>query len=188
MLEIAQIHHTQKKMVVRNYKELLKNITTLIFDYDGVFTEGKVLLLENGDQLRTANVKDGYALQLAIKKGYRLAVISGGTSKSIKVRLEKLGMNDVFIRVEHKIQVFNEYLEKNKLSHNEVLFMGDDIPDYQIMKEVGVAVCPADAAEEIKSISHYISHFKGGDGCVRDILEQVMKVQGKWMNDDAFLW
>jgi len=175
-------------MVVRNYKELLKNITTLIFDYDGVFTEGKILLLENGDQLRTANVKDGYALQLAIKKGYRIAVISGGTSDSIKVRLEKLGMTDVYIRVEHKIKVYNKYLEKHSLSRNEVLFMGDDIPDYQIMKEVGVAVCPADAAEEIKSLSHYISHSNGGDGCVRDILEQVMKVQGKWMNDDGFLW
>jgi 3-deoxy-D-manno-octulosonate 8-phosphate phosphatase (KDO 8-P phosphatase) len=175
-------------MVVRNYKELLKNITTLIFDYDGVFTEGKILLLENGDQLRTANVKDGYALQLAIKKGYRIAVISGGTSDSIKVRLEKLGLQDVFIRVEHKIQVYNKYLKKYNLDPREVLFMGDDIPDYQIMKEAGVAVCPADAAEEIKSLSHYISHVKGGDGCVRDIIEQVMKIQGKWMTDDAFLW
>ncbi|OQX82017.1 MAG: 3-deoxy-D-manno-octulosonate 8-phosphate phosphatase [Bacteroidetes bacterium 4484_276] len=175
-------------MVVKNYKELLKNITTLIFDYDGVFTDGKILLLENGDQLRTANVKDGYALQLAIKKGYRIVVISGGTSDSIKVRLERLGVHSVFIRVEHKIKVYNEYLKKYNLSHDEVLFMGDDIPDYQIMKEAGVAVCPADAAEEIKSLSHYISHVKGGDGCVRDILEQVMKVQGKWMMDDAFLW
>ncbi len=175
-------------MVVRNYKELLKNITTIIFDYDGVFTEGKILLLENGDQLRTANVKDGYALQLAIKKGYRIAVISGGTSNSIKVRLKKLGIHDVFIRVEHKIKVFNNYLQKHNLNREEVLFMGDDIPDYQIMKEAGVAACPADAAEEIKSLSHYISHFKGGDGCVRDILEQVMKVQGKWMTDDAFPW
>jgi 3-deoxy-D-manno-octulosonate 8-phosphate phosphatase (KDO 8-P phosphatase) len=175
-------------MVVRNYKELLKNITTLIFDYDGVFTDGNILLLENGDQLRTANVKDGYALQLAIKKGYRIAVISGGTSDSIKVRFEKLGMQDVFIRVEHKIQVYNKYLKKYNLDPKEVLFMGDDIPDYQIMKKAGVAVCPADAAEEIKSLSHYISHVKGGEGCVRDIIEQVMKIQGKWMTDDAFLW
>ncbi len=174
-------------MVVRNYKELLKNITTIIFDYDGVFTEGKILLLENGDQLRTANVKDGYALQLAIKKGYRIAVISGGNSDSIKVRLKKFGIYDVFIRVEHKIKVFNEYLQKHKLNREEVLFMGDDIPDCQIMKEARVAACPADAVEEIKTLSHYISYFKGGDGCVRDILEQVMKVQGKWMTDDSFL-
>jgi 3-deoxy-D-manno-octulosonate 8-phosphate phosphatase (KDO 8-P phosphatase) len=175
-------------MIVKNYKELLKNITTLIFDYDGVFTDGKVLITETGEQLRTANVKDGYALQLARKKGYRIAVISGGTSESVVKRMNGLNITDVFIRVDHKIDVYHQYLKKNILSGKEVLFMGDDIPDFVIMKEAGVAVCPADAAEEIKNISHYISHLKGGEGCARDIIEQVMKVQGKWMNDDAFLW
>ncbi len=175
-------------MVVRNYKELLKNITTLIFDYDGVFTNGTVLLTENGEQLRTANVKDGYALQLAVKKGYRIAVISGGKSESMRKRMHGLNITDIFIGVEHKIQIYREYLNKHHLNSNEVLFMGDDIPDFQIMKEVGVATCPADAAEEIKALAHYISHFKGGEGCVRDIVEQVMKIQGKWMNDDAFMW
>ncbi len=175
-------------MVVRNYKELLKNITTLIFDYDGVFTNGTVLLTESGDQLRTANVKDGYALQLAVKKGYRIAVISGGKSESMRKRMYGLKITDIFIGVEHKIQIYRDYLEKHQLKSNEVLFMGDDIPDFQIMKEVGVATCPSDAAEEIKALAHYISHFKGGDGCVRDIVEQVMKIQGKWMNDDAFMW
>jgi 3-deoxy-D-manno-octulosonate 8-phosphate phosphatase (KDO 8-P phosphatase) len=175
-------------MVVKNYKELLKNITTFIFDYDGVFTNGIVLLLENGEQLRTANVKDGYALQLAKKKGYRIAVISGGRSESIRKRMFGLNITDIFIGVEHKIGVFHEYMEKNNLQKSEVLFMGDDIPDLQIMKEAGVATCPADAAEEIKSLAHYISHHKGGEGCVRDIIEQVMKIQGKWMNDDAFIW
>ncbi len=175
-------------MVVKNYKELLKNITTFIFDYDGVFTNGKIILMENGDQLRTANVKDGYALQLAQKKGYRMAVISGGTSESIRRYMHGLKIMDVFIKVDHKIHVYRDYLKKHGLKREEVLFMGDDIPDIQIKQEAGVAVCPADAAEEIKSLSHYISPVKGGDGCVRDIVEQVMKIQGKWLNDDAFIW
>ena len=172
----------------KNYKELLKNITTLMFDYDGVFTDGKVLLTENGEQLRTANVKDGYALQLAKKKGFRIAVISGGTSNTVVTRMNGLNITDVFIKVNHKINVYHDYLDKHQLKNEEVLFMGDDIPDLHIMQEVGVAICPADAAEEIKAISHYISHVKGGDGCVRDIVEQVMKVQGKWLNDDAYTW
>ncbi len=172
----------------KNYKELLKNITTLMFDYDGVFTDGKVLLTENGDQLRTANVKDGYVLQLAKKKGFRIAVISGGTSNTVVTRMNGLNITDVFIKVNHKINVYHDYLAKHQLKNEEVLFMGDDIPDLHIMQEVGVAICPADAAEEIKAISHYISHVKGGDGCVRDIVEQVMKVQGKWLNDDAYTW
>ncbi len=175
-------------MTVKNYKELLKNITTLIFDYDGVFTDGKILMTDNGEQLRTSNVKDGYALQLARKKGYRIAVISGGTSNTIVKRLNGLRVMDVFIKVEHKINVYQEYLKKNNLESHEVLFMGDDIPDIEIMKEAGVSVCPADAAEEIKVLANYISHIKGGEGCVRDILEQVMKVQGKWMNNDAYKW
>lgn len=175
-------------MTVKNYKELLKNITTMIFDYDGVFTDGKVILTESGEQLRTANVKDGYALQLAVKKGYRIAVISGGTSQSIVHRMHGLKIMDVFIKVEHKIHVFNHYMKKHNLNKSEVLFMGDDIPDLQIMKEAGVRICPADAAEEIKSLSHYISHLNGGEGCVRDIVEQVLKVQGNWLNDDAFIW
>ncbi len=174
--------------MVRNYKELLKNITTLIFDYDGVFTDGKVLITENGEQLRSANVKDGYALQLARKKGYRIAVISGGTSMSVVKRLNSLNVTDVFIRVDHKMKVYQKYVSEHNLRKEEVLFMGDDIPDLHIMQESGVAICPADAVEEIKAISHYISHIRGGEGCVRDILEQVMKVQGKWLNNDAYNW
>lgn len=175
-------------MLVKNYKELLKDITTFVFDYDGVFTNGTVILTESGDQLRTANVKDGYALQLARKNGYRIAVISGGTSETIRHRMNGLKITDVFIKVDHKIHVYRDYLKKHGLRKEEVLFMGDDIPDIQIQQEAGVAVCPADAAEEIKTLSHYISPMKGGEGCVRDILEQVMKVQGKWMNNDAFIW
>jgi 3-deoxy-D-manno-octulosonate 8-phosphate phosphatase (KDO 8-P phosphatase) len=175
-------------MTVRNYKELLKNITTLIFDYDGVFTDGKVLITETGEQLRTANVKDGYALQLAKKNGYRIAIISGGTSETVVKRMSGLGITDVFIKVDHKIHVFRDYLKKHNLKLEEVLFMGDDIPDIEIMREAGVSICPADAAEEVKALANYISHMNGGEGCVRDILEQVMKVQGKWLNSDAFMW
>lgn len=171
-----------------NYKELLKNISTFIFDYDGVLTEGIVMLSEQGEPLRTANVRDGYALQLAIKKGYRIAIISGGNSPSMYNRLNSLGITDVFLGVEHKIEVFDKYLNDNDLDPGSVIYMGDDIPDYHVMKQAAVAVCPADAAEEIKSISKYISHFEGGRGCVRDIIEQVLKLQNKWMDDDAFKW
>ena len=171
-----------------NYKELLKNITTFIFDYDGVLTEGIVMLTEAGEPLRSANVRDGYALQLAVKKGYRIAVISGGKSPSMMHRLTSLGIKDVFLGVEHKIGVFEKYLEDNNLTADEVVYMGDDIPDFQVMKQAAVPACPADAAEEIRAISKYISHYNGGKGCVRDIIEQVLKLQNKWMNDDAFKW
>lgn len=171
-----------------NYKELLKEINTFIFDYDGVLTEGLVMLTEKGEPLRTANVRDGYALQLAMKKGYRIAVISGGKSNSVLNRLTSLGITDVFLGVEHKMVVFDRYLYHNNIDPAQVLYMGDDIPDFHVMKKAGVAACPADAAEEIRSISDYISHFDGGRGCVRDIIEQVMKLQKNWMNDDAFKW
>lgn len=173
---------------MKNYKELLENITTLIFDFDGVLTEGIITLTEDGEPLRTANVRDGYALQLAVKKGYRIAVISGGKSKSMSNRLASLGIKDVFLGIESKLEVFNKYLADQGITSDEVLYMGDDIPDFHVMKEAAVAACPADAAEEIKKISVYISHFKGGKGCVRDIIEQVLKLQNNWMNDDAFKW
>lgn len=171
-----------------NYKEALVHINTFVFDYDGVFTNGTVILQNSGDPLRTANVRDGYALQLAIKKGYRIVVISGGRSESISNRFDTLNVSDVFLSVENKIEVYRKYLSDHDLESKNVLYMGDDIPDYMVMKEAGVAACPADAAEEIKSISHYISHLNGGEGCVRDVLEQVMKVQGKWMTNDGFQW
>ncbi|GAP43233.1 3-deoxy-D-manno-octulosonate 8-phosphate phosphatase, YrbI family [Lentimicrobium saccharophilum] len=171
-----------------NYKEDLTGVTTFIFDYDGVLTNGVVLITNSGDQLRTGHVKDGYALQLAIKSGYRVAVISGGYSESMRHRCNALKLTDVFLGVENKIRVFEEYIQRVGVSPKEVLYMGDDIPDYQVMLRVGMPVCPADAAEEIRKISRYISHFNGGEGCVRDIIEQVMKIQGKWMNGNAFHW
>jgi 3-deoxy-D-manno-octulosonate 8-phosphate phosphatase (KDO 8-P phosphatase) len=171
-----------------NYKEKLLKVNTFIFDYDGVLSDGQVILTSDGDALRTANVKDGYAMQLAIKKNYRIAIISGGFSVSMKRRFEILNIKDVFLGVDKKIDVYHQYLETNHLEKENVLFMGDDIPDYEIMLAAGVPTCPSDAVEEIKRIATYISHQSGGHGCVRDIIEQTLKVQGKWMNDDACHW
>lgn len=171
-----------------NYKEKLLKVNTFIFDYDGVLSDGSVILTSDGDALRTANVKDGYAMQLAVKKNYRIAIISGGYSESMKRRFESLKIEDVFLGVDKKIDTYNQYLETHKLKSENILFMGDDIPDYEIMLLAGVPTCPADAVEEIKRVATYISHQTGGHGCVRDIIEQVLKVQGKWMNDDAYHW
>ncbi len=171
-----------------NYKEKLLKVNTFIFDYDGVLSDGQVLLTSDGDALRTANVKDGYAMQLAIKKNYRIAIISGGYSESMKRRFETLKIEDVFLGVDKKIDVYNQYMKDHNLEKENVLYMGDDIPDYEIMLAAGVPTCPSDAVEEIKRIATYISHQPGGHGCVRDIIEQVLKVQGKWMNDDAYHW
>jgi len=171
-----------------NYKEKLLKVNTFIFDYDGVLSDGQVILTSDGDALRTANVKDGYAMQLAIKKNYRIAIISGGYSESMKRRFEILKIEDVFLGVDKKIDIYNQYLKDHNLEKENILFMGDDIPDYEIMLAAGVPTCPSDAVEEIKRIATYISHQSGGHGCVRDIIEQVLKVQGKWMNDDAYHW
>jgi 3-deoxy-D-manno-octulosonate 8-phosphate phosphatase (KDO 8-P phosphatase) len=171
-----------------NYKELLKNINTFIFDYDGVLTDGNIITLDDGEAYRTTNVKDGYALQLARKKGYRIAVISGAKADCMIHRLKALQISDIFLGIENKIQTFTTYLQKNEIDSSNVLFMGDDIPDYELMLVAGLSSCPSDAAEEIKKVARYISHFGGGKGCVRDVIEQVLKVQGKWMNDDACHW
>ena len=171
-----------------NYKEDLSGITTLIFDYDGVMTNGVVIISSTGDHLRAGHVKDGYALQLAVKSGYRVVIISGGFSESMRHRCNALNLKDVFLGVAAKVTVFEEYKALHNLKKEEVLYMGDDIPDYHVMKMVGMPVCPADAAQEIKDISRYISHFKGGEGCVRDVIEQVMKLQGKWLNGNAYHW
>ncbi len=171
-----------------NYKALLANIDTFIFDVDGVMTDGIVLLTPEGQMLRSMNVKDGYALQLAIKKGYRIIIITGGNSEAVRQRFEGLGIKEVYLAIGNKLEVFHEIVKRDNLKMENILYMGDDIPDYEIMKEVGVAACPADAAQEIKHISKYISPVPGGKGCARDVLEQVMKVQDKWFDEDGFHW
>ena len=171
-----------------NYKALLQEVDTFIFDYDGVMTDGKVILMENGQPLRMANVKDGYVLQLIIKLGYNVVIISGGFSRSMENRFETLGIEDVFLGTKNKKEVLTKYLDKHKIDPKHVVYMGDDIPDFNVMKMVGIPVCPADASEEIRDISIYISDKDGGQGCVRDIIEQVLKVQGKWMSEEAYNW
>ena len=171
-----------------NYKEKLQKISTFIFDYDGVLTDGTVYPSADGEMMRSANVKDGYAMQLAVKKGYNVAIISGGKSDTMLKRMAALKIKDVFLGVHNKKEVYDKYMKKNNLNNDEVLYMGDDIPDYQLLKLVGVATCPSDAAEEIIEIVDYVSHKPGGKGAVRDILRQVMKLQGKWFDEDAFFW
>lgn len=163
-----------------NFKTKLHKIKAFAFDVDGVFTDGTVLATENGDLLRTHNAKDGFALRTAILMGYKIAIITGGTSESIKKRFIPIGVEDIFLGSRNKIPDFNLFLEKYNLKREEVIYMGDDIPDLEILGICGIATCPSDAVSEVKEISEYISLYSGGKGCVRDIIEQVLKVQGKW--------
>lgn len=151
-----------------------------MFDIDGVMTDGKVLVMESGEMVRNMNSKDGYALHLAVTKGYRIAVISGGNNVAVQTALARTGITDVFIKQHDKIACYTNYLKQHNLTDEEVLYMGDDLPDYEVMSRVGVAVCPNDAATEIKDVCQYISNKSGGEGCVRDVVEQVLRVQGKW--------
>ena len=163
-----------------NILSRFKAIKTFVFDIDGVLTDGTLLILKDEQMARRMNIKDGYALQLAVKKGYRVVILSGGTSQEAKERLQRLKLTDVFMQVENKHQFLKEYVTENNLSWNEILFMGDDIPDYNCMLLAALACCPADAAPEIRSISKYISVYKGGEGCVRDVIEKVLKLNGNW--------
>lgn len=162
-----------------------QDIDTFVFDIDGVMTDGSLLVLPDGVMARRMNIKDGYALQLAVKKGYRVLVISGGDSPEVKERLHKLGVTDVWMKTHHKKQVLAEYLEKNNISRERVLYMGDDIPDLEVIQVAGLPCCPVDAVQEIKDQSVYISHFAGGAGCVRDVIEKVMKLRGDWNEDTS---
>ena len=168
----------------------LTKIKAMAFDVDGVLSTNNVYLLsELGQPARTANIKDGYAMQLAVKRGLNLAIITGGRSEAVRTRYVGLGLQNVFMGVSVKIDCFNRWLEESGLQADEVLYMGDDIPDYEVMRTCGLPCCPADAAEEIKSISTYVSPNCGGLGCVRDVIEQVLRAQGKWMGDNvAFGW
>lgn len=170
-----------------SYKERLNDITTIILDVDGVLTNGEVYFL-NGDVMRALFSKDGYALQYAVKKGYNFFVITGGSSQQIKDSLEWLGATEVYLGSSRKKEVYNKLKEKYNLKDEEIAYMGDDIPDIPVLKQVGFSACPQDAAVEVKQIVHYQSPINGGRGCVRDIVEQIMRVQGKWMNEDAFEW
>ena len=171
-----------------SYKKKLSQITTFIFDVDGVLTDGNVILESSGEMVRTMHTKDGYALQHAVKKGYHIVIISGGSSFMVKKRLEGLGIEYIYLGKDQKLPVLNEHLKKHNISLNQVLYMGDDIPDLPCLKMVGISSCPKDASVEVREVCDYISHINGGKGCVRDVLEQTMRIQNKWMDDDAYSW
>ncbi|MFT6370141.1 MAG: 3-deoxy-D-manno-octulosonate 8-phosphate phosphatase (KDO 8-P phosphatase) [Maribacter sp.] len=166
----------------KSYKKFLKDITTFVFDVDGVFTNGSVLVDTAGELLRTMNVKDGYALKTALTKGYNVCIITGGTNEGVRKRLMGLGVTDIYMGSHLKIETLNDYLDTHKIDLKNILYMGDDIPDIPPMQVVGLASCPQDAVPEVKAVSTYISHKDGGTGCVRDVIEQVLKVRGDWMN------
>lgn len=164
----------------KSYKEILNNITTFVFDVDGVLTDNSVHVTPSGEMLRIMNIRDGFAMKAAIESGYHICIISGGNNEGVRIRLKNLGITDIYLASPDKVATFNEYIEKRKIKPEHVLYMGDDIPDYHVMLLVGLPTCPQDASQEIKAICKYISHKKGGKGAVREIIEQVMKVQGKW--------
>ncbi len=170
-----------------HYLKLLPKITTMIFDVDGVLTDGMVTLLPTGEQLRSLNSKDGFAIQLAVKKGLRICVITAGNSENVKSRLSKMGVSDIYLRILNKIETYEDIKVMYDLTDEEIMFMGDDLPDYEIMIKVGVPACPNNAAREIKDISKYISDQDGGKGCVRDIIEKVLRSQNKWVKNPSDL-
>ncbi len=170
-----------------SYKEKLPAITTIILDIDGVLTNGEVFVLKN-EFVRAINTKDAYAIQYAKRVGINVLIITGGESQDLKKALEDIGVTEVYLRSANKIEVYNSAKEKYHFRDEQALYMGDDIPDYPVLKVVGVATCPQDAAVEVKQISHYQSSIKGGQGCVRDIIEQTLRSQGKWFQENAFHW
>jgi 3-deoxy-D-manno-octulosonate 8-phosphate phosphatase (KDO 8-P phosphatase) len=164
----------------KSYKEYLKDITTFIFDVDGVLTDGSIFIDNTGEMLRTMNVKDGYALKTALLKGYNICIITGGSNQGVKDRLKGLGITDIYLGAHHKAEPLDEYLDIHAIDPKNALYMGDDMPDIPPMKMVALATCPQNAVAEVKAVADYVSHKNGGEGCVRDIIEQVLKVRGDW--------
>ena len=167
----------------------LSKIKAIIFDIDGVLSAETITLSSEGEPLRTVNIKDGYAIQLAMKLGLRIAIMTGAKTQAVRRRYEGLGVEDIYIGCSVKIKTYDEFLQKYGLTDDEVMFMGDDIPDLEIMRRVGCPVCPKDACPEILDVSCYVSHLRGGYGCGSDVIEQTLRAQGKWqMNATAFGW
>ena len=167
----------------------LNKIRAIIFDVDGVLSGETIPLHPNGEPMRTVNIKDGYAIQLAMKLGLRIVILTGGKTESVRLRYTNLGVEDVYMACAVKIKKYDEFLERYGLTDEQVMYMGDDIPDYEIMRRVGCPVCPADAGSDIRDISIYVSQRRGGEGCGRDVIEQVLRAQGKWLQDEhAFGW
>lgn len=167
-------------MTTKNFKEKISKIKAFAFDCDGVLTDSKVLMLENGEMLRQYNAKDGHAIVEAIKKGYPLAIISGGTGESMQIRFNKLGIKYIYMSTMDKVECMEDFCTKCGITPQDVLYVGDDIPDIKVMKKVGLAVAPADASLDVKAVADHVSEFNGGAGCVRDVIEQVLKSRGDW--------
>jgi 3-deoxy-D-manno-octulosonate 8-phosphate phosphatase (KDO 8-P phosphatase) len=165
------------------FKDDLKQVRAMLFDVDGVLSSDTSPIDVNGDPMRTANVKDGYAIRYALEGGFTIGVITGGTQESVKLRHQKLGVVYYYQNVRDKTASLDDFILITGIPANQILFMGDDLVDYEIMKKVGIATCPSDAVPEIKLISRYVSDRKGGEGCVRDVIEQVMRAQGKWFSN-----
>lgn len=177
--------------MAKNYKQKLHNIKAFVFDMDGVLTDGHITVTSNGKPIRKLNSKDGYALQLAIKKGYIVAIISGGNCEGMKSVFRNLGITDIYMSSSYKLDSWNDLLavyEHTGLKEENMLYMGDDIPDYEVMQRAGVACTPHNGVPEIRAIADYISYAKGGNACVRDVIEQTLKVQKNWMLKDDFSW
>ncbi|NNF74550.1 MAG: HAD-IIIA family hydrolase [Flavobacteriaceae bacterium] len=170
-------------MEEKSYKEYLKNITTFVFDIDGVLTDGNVIVTTKGRLLRRMNIKDGYALKTAVDSGFNVCIISGGSNEGVRTRLRGLGVTNIYLGISDKTEQLEEFFDIYDINPENVLYMGDDIPDLYVMQKVGLPCCPQDAAPEIKAISKYVSHRNGGKGAARDVIEQVMKVQGKWVQN-----
>ena len=166
--------------MAKSYKEIMNDITTFIFDVDGVLTDSSVHITPSGEMLRIMNIRDGFAMKAAVESGYHVCIISGGSNEGVRIRLKNLGIKDIYLGSPDKVKTFQEYCGIYNINPNQVLYMGDDIPDFHVMKLVGLPTCPQDASPEIKAISNYISHKNGGKGAVREVIEQVMKLQDKW--------
>tara|TARA_B110000467_G_C18174268_1_gene396953 strand:- start:324 stop:848 length:525 start_codon:yes stop_codon:yes gene_type:complete len=168
---------------MKNYKNLLPSIKTFIFDVDGVLTDGKILITNEGELLRSFDTKDGYAMKCALVQGYKIVVISGGRNQGVKERFKELGVFDIYMGIHYKLDAFQDLLDNYDLDPETILYVGDDVPDIPVMEKVGLGCCPADAVSDVKNMADYVSHKNGGEGCVREIIEQVLRVQGKWRLD-----
>jgi 3-deoxy-D-manno-octulosonate 8-phosphate phosphatase (KDO 8-P phosphatase) len=178
----------KKEQFMSNISYDLNKIHGIIFDVDGVLSPDTIPLHPNGEPMRVINTKDGYAMQLAVKQGFQLGIITGGDTQSVRKRFEMLGFQHIYLKAKYKMNEFTDFLQQTGLKAEEICYVGDDIPDYEVMTKVGLPACPADAVPEIKAIAKYISHKSGGQGVGRDIIEQILKAQDKWMQSDAFGW
>lgn len=167
----------------------LQKIKAIIFDVDGVLSAETITLSSQGEPLRTVNIKDGYAIQLAVKMGLRIVILTGGVTEAVRLRYERLGVEDIYMGCAVKIKTYDEFLAKYGLSDAEVMYMGDDVPDLEVLRRVGCPACPQDACSDVKESCRYISNYRGGYGCGRDVIEQTLRAQGKWLNSEkAFGW